>query len=133
MKSLKKLPKRIRILPIFGRMTLSKPQELALDALWAKAVKARAWECCEYCKKTGRLEAHHVIGRRNKTLRHVVSNGFALCHAHHRFAEQNGIKFALWAISARGQKWWDDLEAYAREVKVWKDFTVIKAYLESFI
>lgn len=126
--------KRIRTLPVFGRMTLTKGQETALDTIWAKAVKARAWETCEYCLKSGiRLEAHHVIGRRNKSLRHLVSNGVSLCHAHHRFAEQNGVAFAEWILKKRGQDWWDSLQAYGREIKIFKDYTIVKAYLESFL
>lgn len=128
-----KLPKRIRNLPVFGRMTLSRAQEEQLDTLWAKAVKERAGYKCEKCYKTETLQSHHAIGRRNKTLRHVVSNGFSLCAKHHMEAEQNGIEFAIWAINARGQKWWDELNIYGREVKIWKEFSVIKKYLESFL
>lgn len=129
-----KLPKRIRKLPVFGRMTLTTGQERELDILWAKAVKARAGNRCERCLTTEGLQAHHAVGkRRNKTLRHVVSNGFSLCAGHHMWAEQDGIAFAVWAIEQRGQKWWDDLRVYGRQVKLWKEFSVIKKYLESFI
>lgn len=101
---------------------------------WSQAVKARASGCCEMCcYKHERLESHHVIGRRNKTLRHVVSNGCSLCHNHHRYAEQNGVAFADWIKNKRGQKWWDDLQEYGRRIKVWKEFTVVKKYLESFL
>ncbi len=124
----------IRKLPVFGRMSLTKGQETALDTLWAKVVKERAWNCCEYCLRSGiRLESHHFYGRRNKALRHMVSNGFSLCHTHHRLAEEQPATFVKWAIKSRGQKWFDDLEGYAREVKCFKDYTVIKAYLESFL
>lgn len=125
--------KRIRKLPIFGRMGLTKGQIEMLDSLWAQAVKARARYACEYCRKTTPLNSHHVIGRRNKTLRHAVSNGCCLCVAHHFWAEQNGVAFAKWILEKRGEKWWNDLQVQARGVKVWKEFTVIKAYLESFL
>lgn len=125
--------KSIRKLPVFGRMSLTRGQERELDALWAIAVKKRAWEVCEYCLRAGRLEAHHFYGRRKKTLRHIVSNGFSLCHTHHRLAEEQPAKFIEWAISKRGEKWYDDLSAYANEVKVYKDFTIIKQYLQEFI
>jgi len=126
--------KHIRNLPAFGRMTLTKGQEKELDKLWSMAVKKRAGMRCEHgwCKHDN-LQAHHAIGRRNKTLRHIVSNGFSLCAKHHMWAEQNGIDFAQWAIASRGQKWWNDLNDYGREVKVWKDFSIIKKYLEEFI
>lgn len=130
----KNVLKKIRKLPAFGRMTLTKGQERELDTLWSRAVKARSGGKCEACYAVREgLQAHHAIGRRNKTLRHMVSNGFSLCAKHHMWAEQNGIAFAVWALKERGQKWWDDLQASARDVKVWKDFTIIKKYLESFI
>lgn len=125
---------KIRSLPIFGRMTLTRGQEKELDRLWAIAVKKRAWDKCEVenCWNEN-LQAHHIKGRRNKTLRHIVSNGCSLCAKHHMWAEQNGVDFAQWIIKNRGKKWWDDLNEYAREVKVWKDFTIVKQYLNEFI
>ncbi len=117
-------------------MTLTKAQEKVLDGLWAKAVKARAGNRCEYCLRSGEvwgLEAHHVIGRRVKPVRHVVSNGCSLCHAHHRFAEQNGVAFADWIKASRGMEWWNYLKAQSIGVKLYKDFTIIKKYLEGFL
>ncbi len=115
-------------------MSLTKGQEKFLDDLWSMAVKARAGYRCEVTLKSGiRLESHHFYGRRNKNLRHIVSNGFSLSHDKHRWAEEQPAEFIEWAIKSRGQKWYDDLEAQARNVKVFKDFTIIKAYLESFI
>lgn len=126
--------KGIRPLPAFGRMTLSRGQEKSLDELWAKAVKARASGRCEKCGYAHeRLEAHHAVGRRNKTLRHIISNGFSLCHSHHRWAEQDGIAFAEWAIKQRGQAWWDGLKVYGREIKIFKEYSVVKNYLEAFL
>ena len=128
-----KIPKsKIRnILPF--RMTLSKAQEKELDTLWSKAVKARAGNRCEMCLKTEPLQAHHVIGRRNKTTRHKVSNGCCLCAGHHFYAEQNGVAFAQWIIKSRGEKWWNMLSLEARELKVFKEFNLVKAYLESYL
>lgn len=125
--------KSIRSLSVFGRMTLSKGQEKELDTLWSKAVKSRAGNKCERCPKIEPLQSHHCIGRRNKTLRHVVSNGCCLCAGCHFFAEQNGIAFAKWILEKRGEQWWTDLVTYGREIKCFKDYTVIKSYLEAFI
>ena len=129
-----RLPKRIRKLPVFGRMTLTKGQETELDKLWALAVKKRAGMRCEHegCYRTN-LQAHHVKGRRNKTLRHVVSNGVSLCVKHHMWAEQNGVDFAIWIINKRGKEWYDSLEMMARQIKTWKEFKITKAYLMEFI
>lgn len=126
--------KTIRRVPIFGRMTLTKGQEKELDALWARAVKARAGERCEVTLKSGiRLEAHHFFGRRKKSLRHIVSNGFSLSHDKHRWAEEQPSEFIAWAIKSRGQGWFDALEIQGRQIKVFKEYSVIKKYLESFL
>lgn len=128
-----KLPKNIRKTSLFGRMTLTKGQETALDALWSKAVKARAGNRCEVCLTVFTLQSHHVIGRRNKAVRHVVSNGCSLCAKHHMFAEQNGVAFAEWILKSRGQEWWNQLQAKSCAIKVFKEYTVIKQYLEAFL
>lgn len=125
--------KKIRKHPAFGRMTLTKGQENILDSLWAKAVKINAGNKCERCHKAENLQSHHVIGRRNKTLRHCVSNGCCLCAAHHFWAEQNGVAFALWIIGVRGQAWWDSLSIQSNMVKVYKEYSIIKKYLEDII
>lgn len=128
-----KLPKKIRKSPIFGRMGITRAQEIQLDALWSKAVKARAGNRCEMCFKSEGLQSHHCVGRRNKSLRHIVSNGCCLCAGHHFYAEQNGIAFSKWIIDRRGDQWWNMLQAQGREVKVYKEFTVVKKYLEAFL
>lgn len=129
-----KLPNNIRKLPAFGRMSLTKGQEKVLDDMWSQAVKARAGHRCEVTLKTGvRLESHHFYGRRNKRVRHVVSNGFSLSHDKHRWAEEQPAEFLAWAIKSRGQKWYDDLQIMSRETKVHKEFTIIKKYLQEFI
>lgn len=130
----RRIPGRVRALPVFGRMSLSKGQEQALDTLWSAAVKARAWQTCEKCLKSGiRLESHHFYGRRNKTLRHMVSNGFSLCHTHHRWAEEQPAEFLEWAIKKRGQQWFEELRALSHVFKTYREYAVIKTYLESFI
>lgn len=126
--------KYARVLPAFGKMGLSRPQELYLDQIAAIAVKEIAGWKCERCYTTEGLQHHHAVGkRRKKTIRHKVSNGFALCGGCHMKAEQDGIEFAQWAIKRRGQEWWDDLQAQSRELKVWREFTIVLAYLLTFI
>ena len=132
MKTIKK--KNIRTLPLFGRMGLTIGQEKVLDDLWSKAVKARAGNRCEVTLRSGiRLESHHFYGRRNLSVRWIVSNGFSLGHDKHRWAEEQPAEFIAWAIKSRGQKWFDDLQIQSRQVKTFKEFTVIKKYLEGFL
>lgn len=114
-------------------MTITKAQERELDKLWAMAVKERAGNRCERCMKATQLQAHHCIGRRNKTVRHIVSNGCCLCAGCHFFAEQNGISFAQWIIARRGGKWWNNLQALSREIKVSKNYELLKAALKQYI
>lgn len=126
--------KGIRLLPTFGRMGLTKGQEKSLDDLWSAAVKARAGNRCEVTLRSGiRLESHHFYGRRNRSLRWVVSNGFSLSHDKHRWAEEQPAEFITWAIKSRGQKWYDDLQIQARQTKIFKEYSVVKAYLEAFL
>lgn len=112
---------------------MTKSQERILDALWSRAVKKVAGDRCERCYKSNPLNSHHCIGRRNKTLRHVIENGVSLCVACHFFAEQNGIAFAKWIVAKRGEEWWTKLEIASRLVKQYKDFTATKKYLESVL
>lgn len=115
-------------------MGLTKGQGKVLDDLWSLAVKARAGNRCEVTLRSGiRLESHHFYGRRNKSLRWVVSNGFSLSHDKHRWAEEQPAEFIQWAIKSRGQEWFDSLQAQSRQVKVFKEYSVVKAYLESFL
>ena len=51
----------------------------------------------------------------------------------HMWAEQNGIDFAKWIIAKRGDDWWDNLQVKSRGLKIFKEFTVVKSYLESFL
>ena len=41
---------------------------------------------CEFCHtKTNHTEAHHIIGKDNKSVRWDIQNGISLCYYHHRF------------------------------------------------
>jgi hypothetical protein len=64
--------------------------------LFRLIVRERAGQRCEYtdpftgerCMQTADLEPHHYYGRDFWPLRHDWRNGVALCHWHHRVAEQ---------------------------------------------
>lgn len=71
------------------------------DKEWAKAVKERDGNKCAVCGTTKLLNAHHILPREIKELRHTLWNGITLCPKHHRFsrelsAHQNPVAFWLW-------------------------------------
>ena len=96
-----------------------------LDDHWKRIVKARAGRMCERCKVPVRnLNAHHVIGRRNKAVRWELSNGVALCPSCHVFsssfsAHQTPTLFTLWIIAQRSEEWHDTLMKLTYVSKRW--------------
>lgn len=83
-----------------------------LDTAWSK--KIRQYGCCEVCGKTKPLNAHHFHGRRVRSTRWELDNGFCLCVGCHKYstdlsAHETPACFTFWAIERRGQKWFDDL------------------------
>jgi len=67
------------------------------DELWKKVVKERAGWKCEFCTKTNKVQAHHVIPRTNFATRYLVENGVALCYRHHiHWAHKDAIDFVNW-------------------------------------
>jgi len=79
-----------------------------LDMKWSKIVKLGGF--CEYCKIEGvRLEAHHIIGRRNLNTRWDKENGICLCTNHHKFspifsAHETPTVFTEWLTSEWGKE-----------------------------
>jgi 5-methylcytosine-specific restriction endonuclease McrA len=68
-----------------------------LDSLWRKAIHERD-KVCQMCgNNSDRLNAHHVIGRRNRNVRWDLDNGIGLCPGCHTFktdsAHQDPLKF----------------------------------------
>ena len=88
-----------------------------IDEAWAKIVKHRAGNKCEYCGKTTYLNAHHVYSRSKRSTRWDLSNGVSLCVGHHTFGEwsahKNPIEFIEWIKERRGQEWYDALRLQA--------------------
>ena len=87
-----------------------------LDLLWSKKIRELGW-CC-VCGKTGRLNAHHYVGRMNRAVRWDLRNGFCLCVGCHtysiRSAHQDPEWFREQALKLRGQVWLDELTVASR-------------------
>jgi len=71
-----------------------------LDKLWSEIVKQRAGNVCEYktCSKTAHLNAHHIFGRGNLSVRWDLDNGVCLCVGHHTFGRWSAHKAPIWFI-----------------------------------
>lgn len=57
------------------------------DAAWGRLIHATQTRCAvsnEEC--AGRLEAHHIVSRRIRALRHDPANGILLCSWHHKYS-----------------------------------------------
>jgi HNH endonuclease len=55
--------------------------------LWKQIVRKRDGERCRRCKKTERLQVHHIISRSHKRLRYDTTNGLLLCSGCHLWIE----------------------------------------------
>lgn len=89
---------------------------------WRQVVLKRANGKCEVCKKGGKLDCHHVVGKRNRRLRYDPRNGVCLCPLHHTFgnesAHQDPIWFMNWMLDNRPEDW-DYLNEVRDELKKW--------------
>lgn len=80
---------------------MRKPSQKTLKrkcmALWQEIVKEKAGNKCEVCGKSGGVIAsHHIIGRKNLTLRYDIKNGCSLCYQHHVGGNQSAHNDPLW-------------------------------------
>jgi 5-methylcytosine-specific restriction endonuclease McrA len=80
-----------------------------LDTGWADEVKERDGYRCAICGSTMRPNAHHIIPRENKLLRHNLHNGITLCPKHHKFsyefsAHKNSFAFIRWLRANRKEQ-----------------------------
>jgi hypothetical protein len=67
-----------------------------LDKQWREAIHKRD-EFCQVCHSgPPYLNAHHVIGRRNRSVRWVLDNGILLCSGCHTFKTQSAHQDPLW-------------------------------------
>jgi hypothetical protein len=111
----------------------------SLDNLWAKAVKIRAGDRCEYCGKITTLNSHHIFSRSNMATRWDVNNGVCLCVSHHVFGKMSAhkapIEFVEWLKEKRGELWYEQLRAKAKktEQQVGLDKEQIKQELKEIV
>ncbi len=71
-----------------------------LDKAWSQAVKIRAGYKCEISgmsKHQCRLNSHHIVGKRNFTLRWDLRNGLCISSSKHTLARQSVHQDPEWA------------------------------------
>ena len=99
-------------------MAISKPKKSLtkkqltkkLDEAWSKAVKSKADFKCDVCSKREYLNSHHIVGRRNRTLRWDCRNGVALCPLHHLFGLESAHEDPLWFREWLEENRWEDYQ-----------------------
>jgi len=87
---------------------MKKPKRKTLrnkaDKLWSELIRLRNKGKCEICGKRA-TNPHHIIGRKNLTLRHDPRNGVLLCFYHHTggnlSAHNDPLWFREWLIKHR--------------------------------
>ncbi len=83
------------------------------DELWGEAVKLRDGNKCVISKKGGKLDPHHLIGRKNYNYRWCTDNGVTLASDHHtlggRIAAHGStdvqLRFTEWMEEHRPDQW----------------------------
>lgn len=104
------------------------------DALWARAVKARAGFKCEVanCLHTD-LQAHHIFSRQHWGIRFDLENGICLCGGHHIFfptsAHKDAIGFAAFIKTKRNIPYLESKRGNRSK----HDYQAIALYLQSKI
>ena len=88
------------------KLKIAKRELNRADKKWKAAVKERDGFKCVICGEEKMLNAHHIIPREIKELRHDVQNGISLCPKHHKFsneisAHKNPFAFMVWLCDNR--------------------------------
>lgn len=76
------------------------------DAAFSDCVRERAGWNCENCGKSGliaKMECAHIIGRKNKRLRHDPDNALCLCFSCHLHYTANPLEFSDFVKSKLGE------------------------------
>ncbi len=88
--------------------------EKKADVAWS--LQVRTVGECAICGRAGKLDAHHLIGRKRYRYRYHLDNGICLCPGHHTFANAgDGIcahgnflevsRFARWMRLNRSEQY----------------------------
>ena len=93
-----------------------------LDDYWKLAVKIKYNWKCVYCGETHYVNAHHIFGRVNRSVRWDLDNGLCLCPLHHTlgsFSAHQSPEFVDWIKGYIGIKEYNELMTKANTIKKW--------------
>ena len=79
----------------------SKYWKTRADKLWGYAIHSIYDTCIIDDDCSGRIEAHHLIGRARTATRHKIENGVGLCTLHHKFSNTLSAHAAPLAFAER--------------------------------
>ena len=69
------------------------------DRLWSEIIRKRNYGQCEIPNCFRKADnPHHIIGKRNLTLRHDLRNGCLLCSHHHTLGRESAHQDPLWFL-----------------------------------
>jgi hypothetical protein len=105
-----------------AKKTSKKTLERKADSEWGLAVRTRD-KMCRLCNRRLTINAHHVIKRRNKETRLLLSNGIGTCFFCHKYVEalatldwtspfpRDDSDYAKCMVSIIGKELWDELQS----------------------
>jgi hypothetical protein len=135
----------LKLLTIKHRTTEKKPKrKLSQEAkdrknlrirllnLWVLRVKEIAGYQCEICRSGKCLQAHHIIGKSNRTLKWDLRNGICLCANCHSLgnmsAHQDPQWFMLWMYEFKTEDY--EYLIYKKNERFDKDYIRIEDELK---
>jgi len=108
-----------------------------LDTYWKLAVKIKYNYKCVYCGETYYINAHHIFGRVNRSVRWDLDNGLCLCPLHHTlgsFSAHQNPEFTKWIETYIGAKQYQKLMQKANTIRKWtyEEKLVLLAELKTY-
>lgn len=90
----------------------------AADSAFSKAARMSRNNTCEHCKRTdGKMEAAHIYGRANKSVRWDTLNILCLCFRCHLDFTANPLDFETWLKRYVGQGYLDILNEKRHQIQ----------------
>ncbi len=107
------------------RIQNKKNLRMAADRLWSRIILVKG--CCEICGKVEHLNPHHIIGRKNMTLRYDFLNGICLCVGCHIFKVKSAHQDPIWFIDWLKNKYPDRIDYLGSQrnkitKRTWQDY-----------
>jgi hypothetical protein len=97
---------------------MAKIRRCPADAAFSSAIRMARNNTCEHCKRTdGKMEAAHIYGRSNKSVRWDTLNILCLCFRCHLDFTANPLDFETWLKRYVGQGYLDILNEKRHQIQ----------------